>query len=78
VCFDIFLIHVFPEYLDLWAGYSGKFERKRGGCEEARPKVGGSSASSVSSEKETEETEKGQINLGAHAPITASVEIGTG
>jgi hypothetical protein len=66
------LIDVFPAYLALRGRYAGKFERKRGGCEEARPKVGASSASSVSSEEETEETEKSQIKLGAHAPITGA------
>jgi len=35
---------------------------------ESRPKVGASSASSVSSEEGTEETEKSQVKLGAHAP----------
>jgi len=36
-------IDVFPAYLALWARYAGKFERKRGGCEEPRSNVGASS-----------------------------------
>jgi hypothetical protein len=43
--------------------------------EEHRPKVGASSASSISSEEEMEETEKSQTKLGAHALITASLKL---